>query len=275
MRLRHERRIRKWLRQSREFAFLRDELRKCEHQGFSFADALKRCAAEFQNYIAAGQAIRLLSGVGIDLLPQTLQHFFTQVDAQELYETALVLETLDDLRLVQPLIAALNGDPSPHRRKAAARALGWMRTPRRRMAARALARCLGDPAQPQPAREEAAESLAYVGTGETIPVLIDALRDPDVRIRFWSVFGLGGSRDEDPRAVAALESVLDDHAVPSGNWWSVGKEALANLASGEHPISAYARKLEEETTRILADPNASVEDRRWAECHARSERNTN
>ena len=121
-----------------------------------------------------------------------------------------------------------------------------------------------DPAQPQPAREEAAESLAYVGTRETIEPLISVLRDPDVRIRFWAVFGLGGSCRWDVRAIRALESVLDDGETPLGNWWPVGKEALAMLASKQPSAGDYETRLAAERQRILTHPNAAAEDRRWA-----------
>ena len=131
-----------------------------------------------------------------------------------------------------------------------------------------------DPAQPQPAREEAAESLAYVGTRETIEPLISVLRDPDVRIRFWAVFGLGGSCRGDVRAIRALESVLDDRETPPGNWWPVGKEALAMLASKQRPTGEYETKLSAERQRILANPNATAEDRRWAECYSYSAKRT-
>lgn len=140
---------------------------------------------------------------------------------------------LNDRRAVPPLIRALLQDDNPHRRHAAA-------------------------------REEAAESLAYVGTRQTIAPLVSVLRDPDVRIRFWAVFGLGGSSHGDVRAIRALESVLDDNGTPPGNWWPVGKEALAMLASEPRSAADYKPKLSDERQRILADANATAEDLRWA-----------
>jgi HEAT repeat protein len=166
------------------------------------------------------------------------------------------------------LIHALLEDGNQHRRHAAARALGWIRCPGR-AAAVALSQCVVDPAQPQAAREEAAESLAYVGTRETIDPLIAVLRDPDVRIRFWAVFGLGGRGHWSARTVQALESMLGDHEVPPGNWWSVGKEALAMLANIQPPVSDYEARLKAETQRVFSDPDASAEDRRWAEAYDR------
>jgi hypothetical protein len=92
------------------------------------------------------------------------------------------------------------------------------------------------------------------------------LRDRDVRIRFWAVFGLGQSCRGDARAVQALESMLDDEEVPPGNWWPVGMEALAMLANLR---PEYKTKLVAETRRILSAPDSTPEARRWAEGYAR------
>lgn len=207
---------------------------------------------------------RLLANTGTaEAVQALLGLFFEQTGKDDLFETALTLESLNDRRAVPPLIRALLQDDNPHRRQAAARALGWISNPGK-AAAIALANCLVDPAQPQPAREQAAESLAYVGTRETIEPLISVLSDADVRIRFWAVFGLGGSCRGDARAIRALESVLEDSEAPPGNWWSVGKEALAMLASMPPSAAEYEVKLAAEIQRILATPNPTTEDRRWA-----------
>jgi hypothetical protein len=192
-----------------------------------------------------------------------LELFFEQSPKDDLYTTALTLEELGDRRAVPSLIRALLEDGNPHRRHAAARALGWIHRPGR-AAARALARSPVDHTQPQPAREEAAESLAYVGRRETIEPLISVLNDPDVRIRFWAVFGLGCSCRADVRAVKALESMLDDDEVPPGNWWSAGREALAMLGSMRPPAANYKMRLDAETQRVFSNADATVEDRRWA-----------
>ncbi len=114
----------------------------------------------------------------------------------------------------------------------------------------------------RPAREEATASQAYVGTRETVDALGHATKDPDVRLRFWALFALGGKFRTDPRALSALESVLDDHESPAGNWWSVGREALAMLQDRE--------QLNAEIDKVLAEPAASEEDRRWAESYRSS-----
>ncbi len=236
-----------------------------ERRGLSLSQALKALLLDpNQGHYDRGTAGRLLLLAHEPTpVPALLHLFFQQQHRDELYKTALTLEVLNDRRAVPALIHALLEDPNPHRRHAAARALGWIHPPNR-ATARALARCLSDPAQPQPAREEAAESLSYTGTPESVDALIAALSDPDPRIRFWAAFGLISSRGE-ARAVSALEAVLDDSAVPPGNWWSVGREALATLSALPIPRNPHHQRVAAEAQAILADPNAAPEDRRWAE----------
>src|SRR6202023_668179 len=115
-----------------------------------------------------------------------LKQFFSQQEKIELWETALTLEQLGDVRSVTQLTRALH-DPNDHRRHAAARALGWIR-PAGSRAATALIDALTDVSQPIEVREEAAESLACHHSSRAIPPLISVLTEPDVRIRFWAVF---------------------------------------------------------------------------------------
>jgi HEAT repeat protein len=192
-------------------------------------------------------------------VPELLRLFLAQEEQDELYVTALAIEGCANHTAIPPLIEALLNDPNPHRRHAAARALGWIRKSQR-SAARALAQSLADPEQPHAAREEAAESLAYVGTRESVGAMVNATRDPDVRIRFWATFALGGRVHNDPRAIQALESLLTDNEAPPGNWWSVGREALA--------MSGDQQRLAAEIAKVLADPSASAGDRRWAEFYS-------
>ena len=150
-----------------------------------------------------------------------------------------------------------------------------------RQAGKALVRALLDKSQPQPVREEAAESLAYSNYPRAIPPLISVLDETDVRIRFWAVFALGGigqsqtyarsgcgrwRRSGDRRVIEALERMLADREVPPGNWWSVGREALAMLGELE---PRYRAELDAETQRVLSDPDSSAEDLRWAEGYRR------
>jgi len=128
--------------------------------------------------------------------------------------------------------------------------------------------------QPVEVREEAAESLANSRSKTAIPALVSTLSDPYVGVRFWSVFALGGvsqflkpGRPERRAAVEALESMLADEAVPPGNWWSVGRESLAMLAKFHVREKQFEDQTAREIRRIMDDPAASPEDRRWAECY--------
>lgn len=244
MRLRWERRIRKRLR-----GVVATAVAGRERRGESLEDAL--CGVLTDGALSQwdrAEAGRLLE-IGVDgrAVRELVGQFLRQEGKDELYMTALALEGLNDARAVPALIRALLEDSNPHRRHAAARALGWISRPGR-----------------EAAREEAAESLAYVGNAETVEALIGALADPDVRIRFWAVFGLGGSCRGEARAVRALEGVLGDGETPPGNWWPVGREALAMLGGLRFAGNPYRELLVEETRRVLGDAAAGEEERRWA-----------
>jgi HEAT repeat protein len=201
-----------------------------------------------------------------------LKQFFSQEGKDELWETALSLERLGDVRSVRPLIGALN-DLNHHRRHAAARALGWIPRSGSR-AASGLIKALTDVSQPLAVRAEAAESLANLYSSRAIPPLISVLTDSDVRIRFWAVFALGSIRNRrtfrhtDRSVIPALEAMLSDHAVPPGNWWSVAREALAMLGELDPPEERYRDQLAHEIQRVVDDSNASPEDRRWVKFYA-------
>ncbi len=235
-----------------------------ERDGELLEEALAFLVVDGEDHWARGEAAGLLSlakpGLAATLL---LEQFFAQQEKTELWITALALETLSDKRAVPKLIQALLHDENPHRRHAAARALGWIREPGRG-AARALISALTVLTQPQPVREEAAESLAYLRCAESIPALVETLRDPDGRIRFWTVFALGSrlrpwNSPPNPQALQALEAMLGDEYIPEGNWWSVGLEALAML----EPQPGYPEKFRTEVARIQGDPGAADSDRRW------------
>jgi HEAT repeat protein len=217
-----------------------------------------------------GFAARVLAiGDARGAVTALLDLFFDQTDKNELWETALTMEWLGDRAAVGPLAEALN-DANPHRRHAAARALGWIPKAGGR-AAKALIQALLDQSQPQPVREEAAESLAYLHDAKAIPALISVLDEPDVRLRFWAVFALGGIGQKqtfasqgraDHRVVESLERMLLDAEVAPGNWWSVGREALAMLGQLE---PKHRAELYSEVNRALGDAKSSQEDLRWAD----------
>lgn len=220
------------------------------------------------------QAARILATVDADgIVADLLRLFFQQTQKMELWETALTIESQGN-RLAIPALAKALHDANPHRRHAAARALGWI-SGAGRAAAIPLMNVLIDQSQPQPVREEAAESLAYLGYARAVPAIVSVIDEPDVRIRFWAVFALGslGQRigvehHHRPTVVQALERKLEDREVPPGNWWSVGKEALAMLGA---LTPQYRLVLEKETAAILNNPDASPENRRWAESYSCSD----
>lgn len=67
------------------------------------------------------------------------------------------------------------------------------------------------------------------------------------------------------QVLKALERMLPDEEKPPGNWWSVGREALAMLGDLR---SDYRERLADETARVLRDPNSAPEDLFWAEGYA-------
>lgn len=214
-------------------------------------------------------AAQVLATVDADgIVSDLLRLFFSETEKDALWATALTLESLRSSAAVSPLVQAL-GDDNPHRRHAAARALGWTGKARRTAAA-ALVDAVLDKSQPQQVREEAAESLAYLGCAGAVPALISVLDEPEVRMRFWAVFALGSlgrtlAPQHHGRIVQALERMMRDEVVPPGNWWSVRLEALAMLGA----LTPHHRQiLQAEIDAVLSDREASPEDRRWAECYS-------
>ena len=68
----------------------------------------RAAAGELLSVARDGQAVQAL-----------LRLFFEQTEKDDLYTTALTLESLNDRRVVQPLIHVLLEDDNPHRRRAA------------------------------------------------------------------------------------------------------------------------------------------------------------
>lgn len=239
---------------------------RAERSGVALPNALLGVVlsteADWQYRAAAARLLALTdASLAADSL---LDLFFRQVEKSDLWNTALTMESFGHRSLVGPVIEALQDDNS-HRRHAAARVLGWIPRAGGR-ACEALMSALLDPSQAQAVREEAAESLAYFRDPRVIPALISVLKERDVRLRFWAVFALGTPRraaqGSEMKAIRALETVLDDDEVPPGNWWAVGREALAMLACID---PSYRARLIAEVSRVLANENATPENRRWAE----------
>jgi HEAT repeat protein len=280
LRLRIERKIRKRLRCFRPGTAGRDValyVRQQEREGLLLGPALRAIATRTDaGWMARGEAAKLLALAEHETATVILlTQFFAQETKTELWETALALEWLGDKRTVIPLAQAL-GDANVHRRHAAARALGWIPYAGgdavTALAVTAMMRALDDPSQPVAVRAEAAESLAYLDSRRAIPVLLTALADPDVNIRFWAVFALGSIHKlrPDPRIPPALVTMLPDPATPDGGWWPVGREAFAILGDLEPPDGIYRQRLSGEIQRVFQDPGASPEELRWAEFYNES-----
>ena len=118
-------------------------------------------------------------------------------------------------------------------------------------------------------RERALEMLHLHPSQEALDTCIRFLSAPEVSLRFWAAYTLGSSffrGSVGAAATTALETVLGDHEVAPG-WWSVGREAEALLA-GLHHDEAARDRVQTEIRQIQADPNATPEDRRWAEFYS-------
>jgi HEAT repeat protein len=217
-----------------------------------------------RGWLLRSQAIQLLD------LKQTPSYLWEELFASEeevpLLQGALTIESLDCADAPPRLIEILK-DANQHRRLCAARGLGWIRVPAWRVrSAKALVEVLADRDQPWRFRAEACESLHHLHWPGSIPILMEASREPDERIRFWAVYGLSGIRHREtgrlhPRAVSAIEARLNDPGIEP-DFWSVGKEALGMLATAS---LGYRETCEAAVKRIMDDPNASAADRRWAE----------
>jgi len=219
-----------------------------------------------------GEAGRILAiARQCSVVDELLTQFFSQTDKSDLLETALTLERFEDERAIRPLISALS-DHNVDRRRAAARALGWM--PRTRSCvAKALSEALTDVSQPVAVREEAAESLAYRSSRSSIPSLISVLHDPSVQIRFWSVFALGNIRNRRnghsyPEVVTPLETMLSDHHSLNEKWWTVAREALAMLGQLSPPIPKWKEQFRQELRQATETVDATAEDHRWAQFYS-------
>jgi hypothetical protein len=56
--------------------------------------------------------------------------------------------------------------------------------------------------------------------------------------------------------------MIGDAALPTRNWWAVGREDLTMLG---HMTERHQRMLQVEIASVLNDPHASPEDKRWAD----------
>jgi hypothetical protein len=270
MRARTERRIRKRLRAFHRgkltYAALLERLKPLE--ALPLDKALEQVMLDTSaGYWVRGDAARMLAFADAKRVRRKLlQLFFSQTKDPDVLETALTIERFNDRKLVPALIRALQDD-NPHRRRGAARALGWIRGAGAR-AAGALVSVVLDRTQPGFVREEAAESLASYEYRWVVRRLAEALPGAEPGLQFWIAFALGSPRRRDIRGFAcpALESLLSVDAEPEG-WWPVKLEALAMLY-GLDPKSGP--QLEAELQRIEKKPDCTDGERRWLETYGPS-----
>jgi HEAT repeat protein len=133
---------------------------------------------------------------------------------------------------------------------------------------RAFIKILNDTSVPLEVRERAIENLHLQGSRETTEACARALGDQNASIRFWAAYTLGetaifvGAREI---AASALVQVLGDKEIAPG-WWSIGREAQAVIAKLRNNQDEKER-LQAEIRRVQQNPDATAEDRRWAECY--------
>jgi hypothetical protein len=135
---------------------------------------------------------------------------------------------------------------------------------------RALIEILKNRSSSLDVRERAIEMLHLQPSQETVDTCTRFLSAPEATLRFWAAYTLGNSFFRGgvrATAAAALETVLGDKEVAPG-WWSVGREAEALLVRLRDDEAAHDR-LQAEIRQIQADPHATPEERRWAECYCR------
>jgi HEAT repeat protein len=249
--------LRKAIRdKTREFPEFRADLNRFLKRGLSVVDALKALLGETgeRSGRSRGAAAQILSQSGVvDVTKMLLQQLRRTKDRTQVSAVVSILARLPERRAFSTILKILSG-PNPDAAQSAAYCLRNLDN----RAIPALISVVGDPSRPASVRAEAAESLGCFGDSRAIPVLLFALHDNSPELRFWAVFALGQLGRTDDRIRLGLESLLTDPEVAVG-WWSVGREAKAMLTP--------ATLLQAEIREILSDPNASDEDRRWAECY--------
>src|SRR5271165_5727741 len=136
-----------------------------------------------------------------------------------------------------------------------------------RRARRALIDELNNTAAPEHVRGWAAERLGRHLCARTVRACADAAQDPSPEVRLWAVSTLGTAASWHPVyrdiVIPILGSKTTDQAFAEG-CWRVGREAQIQLASLRKTPDDMDR-LQAEIQRILKDPAASPEDKRWAD----------
>jgi HEAT repeat protein len=123
------------------------------------------------------------------------------------------------------LLAALERDPRPEIRVAAAYALGLLKNG---LAVDPLLKTLANPQENARVRGFCAEALEGIGDRRASAGLIEALDDAKVEVRFWSAFALGELKE--PLALAKLAALAKNDTAILEGWGSVQEEAADAIA---------------------------------------------
>lgn len=109
----------------------------------------------------------------------------------EVWEAAKQLESIaaDVLGRLMSLLQHAN---STETRSAAAYLLGFGRYS---LARTNLEATLDDPREHPSVRGHAAEALGYIGSKDSVPILVKHLSDGDIGVKYWCIFALGQIKD--------------------------------------------------------------------------------
>ena len=108
---------------------------------------------------------------------------------EEVWEAAKQLESIT-LEVVSALLKLLKNAKQADARAASAYVLGFCRYSSARID---LEQILDDTSEEAFVRGHAAEALAYLGSKESVEILLKHLEDKDAGVRYWCIFALGKS----------------------------------------------------------------------------------
>jgi HEAT repeat protein len=148
---------------------------------------------------------------------------------EEVWEAAKQLESIT-LEVVLALLKLLKNAKRADARAAAAYVLGLCRFSSARID---LEQILDDTSEEAFVRGHAAEALAYLGSKESVEILLKHLEGEDAGVRYWCIFALGEIGD--PKSLPALRQLLDTTGDEHFEKHSLREEILDAIAEiSEH-----------------------------------------
>ncbi len=136
---------------------------------------------------------------------ENIQRLLSSIEGgtrEEVWEAAKQLESIT-LEVVSALLKLLKNAKRGDARAAAAYVLGFCRYSSARID---LEQTLANTSEEPFVRGHAAEALAYLGSKESVEILLRHLEDKDAGVRYWCVFALGEIGD--PKSLPALRDLL-------------------------------------------------------------------